>query len=160
EESPGGAGGGGGGAAGGRAAGPPPPRAPPPGAAGGHGGAGPPGARRARVRALAMTLRTSAWRILISSMSRASPHAHLPISAVGHDPRCPTARPRCAASPTRDAGGRPGRHPGHVARCPRPGRAAGAVAVASARFTGMHRAEPPPTYRALFEIPTLGRILL
>jgi MFS family permease len=24
----------------------------------------------------------------------------------------------------------------------------------------MHRAEPPPTYRALFEIPTLGRILL
>ena len=34
------------------------------------------------------------------------------------------------------------------------------MAVTSARFTGMHRAEPPPTYRALFEIPTLGRILL
>ena len=24
----------------------------------------------------------------------------------------------------------------------------------------MHRAEPPPSYRALLEIPTLGRILL
>src|SRR3954452_23951067 len=30
----------------------------------------------------------------------------------------------------------------------------------SARFIAMHRAEPPPSYRALLEIPTLGRILL
>src|SRR6188508_2128886 len=64
----------------------------------------------------------------------------------------------CASVPLATTRG--AQRPGHDALRRRPGRAAGAVAVTSARFTGMHRAEPPPTYRALFEIPTLGRILL
>ena len=48
----------------------------------------------------------------------------------------------------------------HGHKGPPPHRAVAAAARAPASVRSMHRAEPPPSYRALLEIPTLGRILL